>query len=184
VPHHTYVWTTYIVPPVRIVDFVVGMLLGIAFSRGYQVRGSATTWEIGTIVAVIAAILAIPSVPAGLQYSLWMLPFWAALIAIAALRRGLVSRWLSYPVMVRLGEISFAFYLLHVTAIIVAEHLAPTSAVTALALTLTLLGAWALNVSVERPMRTAIRSLGHHLERSLERGEVADVPVVAGQRIL
>jgi peptidoglycan/LPS O-acetylase OafA/YrhL len=184
VPHHADVWSTYILPPIRLVDFVVGMLLGVAFLRGFQLRGSATVWEAAAIFAVAAAIFAIPSVPPGLQYSLWMLPFWAVLIAVAAQRRGAISCWLSCRVMVRLGEISFAFYLLHVSVLIVADHLVPPSLVTVFALGFTLLGAWALNVVVERPMRTAIRRLGDHLARSLERGQVAGVPVVSGRRAL
>ena len=158
IPHHADVWTTYIFPPIRLVDFVVGMLLGMAFLRGYRLPGSATAWEIAAACAIAAAIVAIPHVPAGLQYSLWPLPFWAALIAIVALRRGAVSRMLSHPAFVRLGEISYAFYLVHLTVLMVAEHVVPRAFVSVFALAGSLGVAWLLHVSVERPVRTIIRT--------------------------
>ncbi|MDQ6941354.1 MAG: acyltransferase [Candidatus Eremiobacteraeota bacterium] len=157
IPHHADVWTTYIFPPVRVVDFVVGMLLGMAFLRGYELPGSATAWEVAAVIAIAAAIIAIPHVPAGLQYSLWPLPFWAALIAIVALRRGAISRLLSHPAFVRLGEISYAFYLVHLSVLMLAEHVLPAALVSAVALATSLATAWGLHVSIERPLRAAIR---------------------------
>ena len=158
IPHHADVWTTYILPPIRLPDFVVGMLLGLAFLRGYRLPGSATMWEIGAICAIAAAVVSIPRVPAGLQYSLWTLPFWAALIAIVACRGGAISRLLSHPAFVRLGEISYAFYLVHLTILMLAEHVVPAALVSVVALAVSLAAAWLLHVSVERPLRTAIRS--------------------------
>jgi len=157
IPHHADVWTTFIFPPVRLVDFVVGMLLGLAFLRGYRLTGSATAWEIAAVCAVAAAIVTIPYAPAGLQYSLWALPCWAALIAIVALGGGAVSRLLSHPALVRLGEISYAFYLVHFTVLIVAEHVFSPALVTAVALAGTLAAAWLLHRVVEQPLRAVIR---------------------------
>ena len=160
IPHHTDVWTTYIFPPVRLVDFVVGMLLGMAFLRGYRLPGPATAWEIAAVCAIAAAVVAIPHVPAGLQYSLWPLPFWAALIAIVALRGGAISRLLSHRAFVHLGEISYAFYLVHLSVLMVVEHIVPAPVVSVVALAASLAVAWLLHVSVERPLRTAIRGGG------------------------
>ena len=157
IPHHADVWTTYIFPPVRLVDFVVGMLLGMAFLRGYRLPGPATAWEIAAVCAIAAAVVAIPHVPAGLQYSLWPLPFWAALIAIVALRGGAISRLLSHPAFVRLGEISYAFYLVHLSVLMVAEHVLPPPFVSGAALAAAVASAWLLHAGVERPMRTWIR---------------------------
>ncbi|MDP9106457.1 MAG: acyltransferase, partial [Candidatus Eremiobacteraeota bacterium] len=149
IPHHADVWTTFIFPPVRLVDFVVGMLLGLAFMRGYRLPGAATQWEAGAICAGAAAILAIPLVPAGWRYSLWMLPFWAVLIAVFAQRRGSISRLLSRPLFVRLGEMSYAFYLVHLTVLILSEHVVPPAFVTVAALAGSLAAAWQLHTSVE-----------------------------------
>jgi peptidoglycan/LPS O-acetylase OafA/YrhL len=157
IPHHADVWTTYVFPPVRLVDFVVGMLLGIAFLRGYRLPGAATAWEIAAVCAIAAALVVIPRVPTGLQYSLWPLPFWAALIAIVALRGGAISRLLSLPAFVRLGEISYAFYLVHLSVLMVAEHVLPPALVSVVGLAASLACASLLHAGVERPLRTFIR---------------------------
>ena len=157
IPHHADVWTTYIFPPVRLVDFVVGMLLGMAFLRGYRLPGRATAWEIAAVAAIAAAIVAIPHVPAGLQYSLWPLPFWAALIAIVALRGGAISRLLSHPAFVRLGEVSYAFYLVHLSVLMIAERALQPAFASGAALAAAVASAWLLHAAVERPMRTWIR---------------------------
>ncbi len=157
IPHHADVWTTYVFPPVRLVDFVVGMLLGMAFLRGYRLPGSATVWEVAAVCAIAAAVVAIPHVPAALQYSLWPLPFWAALIAIIALRGGVLSRLLSHRGFVRLGEISYAFYLVHLSVLMVAEHVLPSALVSAVALAVSLAAAWLLHAGIERPLRIVIR---------------------------
>lgn len=158
IPHTADVWSTYVFPPIRIVDFVVGMLLGLAFLRGFQLRGSATAWEVSVIAAVAAGILALPAMPVALRYSLFLMPLWAMLIAIVALRGGAVSRALSHPILERLGEMSFAFYLVHLSAITVAERVMPVPFASASALLSSLAVAWLLNSCVERPLRVWIRT--------------------------
>jgi peptidoglycan/LPS O-acetylase OafA/YrhL len=64
---------------------------------------------------------------------------------------------LSHRAFVRLGEISYAFYLVHLSVLIVAEHALPSAIVSVIALAVSLAAAWLLHVGVERPLRAVIR---------------------------
>ncbi len=146
----------------RIVDFVVGMLLGLAFLRGYRLRGPATMWEVGAIACVAAGIVVLPvfPLPVALKYGLFLMPLWALLIAVVALRAGAVSRALSHPILERLGEISFAFYLVHLSVVTAFERLAGSTGVTAslAAFVCSLALSFAVYHRVEEPMRRRIRN--------------------------
>ena len=159
IPHPVVVWTAYVFPPSRLLEFVVGMLVALAFLRGYRVRRPATLWEMLAAAAVVVAILAGPLIPEALRYAVWLVPFWAALIAVVAAGAGGVSRALSHPALVRLGEISYGVYLLHVSVLTIAVKLIAPPFATIVALAATLIGASALYLYVERPLRVRIRAL-------------------------
>lgn len=107
---------TYNFPLYRLPEFIIGVALALLLKSGYApaqgmqllVAGLATA---GTILAVLAA---------SAQVGFWwvcqslMLPAIVALIWTAA-RRELAgaSRLLTSPRLVRLGELSFAFYMVH-----------------------------------------------------------------------
>src|SRR6202035_2689448 len=121
-PQHAAVddWRFYILPPARLVDFVVGMLLGIAFLRrdpeaAWPLR--ATSVEILAIAATALLIYASALFPLSLRFAAGIMPAWALLISVFAWRRGAISRLLEHPVLVRLGEVSYAFYLVHLAVI-------------------------------------------------------------------
>jgi peptidoglycan/LPS O-acetylase OafA/YrhL len=158
IPHRADVWSTYVFPPVRLVDFIVGMLLGLAFLRGYRLRGSATAWEAAAVLAIYGGIVLLPGAPNALQYGLALMPLWGTLIAIVALRAGALSRVLSHPIFVRLGEISYAFYLVHLSMLLLAERILPPAVAGSAAFIASIGLASTLNVLVERPMRAWIRS--------------------------
>jgi peptidoglycan/LPS O-acetylase OafA/YrhL len=116
VPHPVTVWTSYVLPPVRLADFIVGMLLGIAFLRSIPGRADAvraTCFEGLALAGVAVVIAASPYAPTALRYSLLLMPFWALLIAVFVHQAGAASRLLQRPVFVALGRASFAFYLIH-----------------------------------------------------------------------
>jgi peptidoglycan/LPS O-acetylase OafA/YrhL len=114
--HNTMVWTAYVLPPIRLADFIVGMLLGIAFLRSKPAQASrrrTTAIELAAVAGVAVAIGVSPHVPDPLRYSLFLMPFWAALIAVFVHQAGTISRLLQRPILVALGRASFAFYLIH-----------------------------------------------------------------------
>jgi peptidoglycan/LPS O-acetylase OafA/YrhL len=164
VPHPVAVWTAYVLPPVRLADFVVGMLLGIAFLRSVPAAGGAraTCLEAVALAGAAVAIAVSPHAPNALRYSLFLMPFWAVLIAVFVHQAGAISRLLQRPVFVALGRASFAFYLIHWPVIaVVGGTLGWSHPVLAM---LVAFGAsiglsFALFHLVEQPMRARIRAV-------------------------
>jgi peptidoglycan/LPS O-acetylase OafA/YrhL len=165
-PQHADVadWRWYVFPPSRLIDFVVGMLLGIAFVGArvparWKLR--ATSVEVLAVAAVFLSICASPFVPVAMRFAAWFMPASAALIFVFAHRRGVLSGLLSHPVPVRLGEVSFAFYLCHlpvidfVRATFGEEHPLFIPFAVGIALVLSL----ALYHGIEQPLRARIRRL-------------------------
>jgi peptidoglycan/LPS O-acetylase OafA/YrhL len=161
-------WSLYVFPPARIVDFIVGMLLGVALLRSdpaarWRLRG--TSMELLALTAIGVSVAVSPLLPLALRFSAALMPAWAFAIWIFAARRGALSRLLEHPVLVRLGEVSFAFYLVHLVVIVQLTNAIGTAhpLFVTLAFTITLGLSFALFHAVEQPMRLRIR-------RALERG--------------
>jgi peptidoglycan/LPS O-acetylase OafA/YrhL len=163
-PQHASVddWRFYVFPPARLADFVVGMLIGVAVVRGdpagrWRLRG--TSMEMLAVTAVAISIVFSPLLPLALQFSAVLMPAWAFAIYVFAARRGAISRVLEHPVLVRLGEVSFAFYLIHLAVIVSLTQWLGTShpLFVPLALGITLAVSFALFHGVEQPLRIRIR---------------------------
>jgi peptidoglycan/LPS O-acetylase OafA/YrhL len=180
-PQHAVVddWRFYVFPPARLADFVVGMLLGIAVLRGapaVRPRLRGTSMEMLALAAVGLSVFISPLLPLALRFSAALMPAWAFAIYVFAARRGAISRLLEHPFLVRLGEVSFAFYLIHlavialVTWVIGPSH--PLFVVVAFGMSLGL--SFALFHGVEQPLRDRIR-------RALGGGEGASARAGAGE---
>jgi peptidoglycan/LPS O-acetylase OafA/YrhL len=163
-PQHASVddWRFYVFPPARLADFVVGMLLGIAVLRGdpaarRRLRG--TSMEMLAVAAVVLSIFVSPLLPLALRFSAAVMPAWAFAIYVFAARRGALSRALEHPALVRLGEVSFAFYLIHLAVIATVTYwvgpLHPLFVPLAFGLSLGL--SFALFHAIEQPLRVRIR---------------------------
>ena len=121
----------YKFPPVRLLEFVFGMILAIHWqrfrSRVTFGRVPGTLVELTVICAVLFAMYHSVSWTSvtnrfswlGKPAGTWMVcegictPFYGLLIGTVALGRGWISRLLEWPVLVLLGEISYSVYLLH-----------------------------------------------------------------------
>lgn len=193
-PQHATVddWRWYVFPPSRLADFLVGMLLAIAYLRpADRVRAvqtptraraalQSTSVEIIAVGAVALAVYVSPFVPLSLRFSAWVMPAWGFLILTFARQRGALSRMLAHPVLVRFGEVSFAFYLCHIAVMsLLGRVLAPGSAsFVPVALAGTLLMSFALHHGVEVPLRPRVRAL---LLRPVHRARGAgDTAIVLG----
>lgn len=160
-------------PLPRVFEFVFGMCVALAWRRS-RPPGSfalATVRELGAVALCVASVLFTSSVVGwwqrvlpGTSLSTWwthsgsMFAF-GLLIFVMAQGKGAVSRLLSHPALVLLGEISFSIYLIHqILLVYMVTHLAGLTQVSrSLALagfvTTLLLGSYLLWVYVEMPGR-------------------------------
>lgn len=107
-------WFAYIFPPVRALEFILGILL-------CQQYLSRPRWILPLPVAVlltVVAYLAAGFAPGALRpVAVTLIPF--ALLLVSAVHADVMGRSsvFRHPTLVRLGEWSYAFYLVHLTVL-------------------------------------------------------------------
>ena len=168
-PESAHRWL-YVTPLTRLGDFTLGILAARLYT---QTRGRVRLARVGSLLATVAGLvtLALMAWPSNL-YSAWSLDLAYALPAavlifgLAAAPLSLPARMLSIPIVVLLGEASYAFYLVHMPALGyfgAGRWVVATSPTTVLYEILTLGAilclAVGLHVMVERPARLCIRRL-------------------------
>ena len=122
------VWAVYVLPPVRFLEFAVGMVCARAVREGAVPR----------IPLALAGSLVVVSYGVGLAVPL-LWSFGAvttgplALLVVAVAQSPRPPRLLTSRPAVRAGEISFAFYLVHAVVLALVARLVPTEGLPALA---------------------------------------------------
>ncbi|MGW2051959.1 acyltransferase family protein [Streptomyces sp. NPDC001858] len=161
----TQMWFVYFFPPVRALEFVLGILLArIVMAGRWPNIGLAPAFALAVAGYVIALYEPFLAGTAGVA-TVWTAPLIAA--AAVADRRGAASVF-RRPTVVFLGEISFAFYMVHWIVVMTAAELIGTTRTFSLA-TGALLALVVLAVAVacsavlyrcvERPL---VRRFGRH----------------------
>jgi peptidoglycan/LPS O-acetylase OafA/YrhL len=159
-------WFIYVFPASRLPEFCLGMVLARIVRSGRWI--GIPVWAAG--VLLVAAYIAVGYIPAQWGYvAVTVVPLALFIPAVAAADvAGRRSFW-AMPKMVWLGEISFAFYLVHQLVIRYASKLlhvpaappgwgfAHCAAVAVFIGVAALIGAWLLHIWVEKPM---VRRLG------------------------
>ncbi|MEZ3183005.1 acyltransferase [Streptomyces pimonensis] len=154
----TQMWLVYIFPPVRVLDFLLGILMARIVLSGRWIR-------LGVLPALALTVVAYAvSLHAPFLYSLnavVVIPF-ALLISATAARDAQGSGTaVSGRAWVWLGEVSFAFYLIHQVLLSVTQErldyhepnsLVEAVGVATLIAAASLLLAWLLYTTVERPV--------------------------------
>lgn len=152
-----YFWFAYVFPPGRLLDFALGMLVGRAVVLG-RWRNIGMIWS-GVLLAISYGLaLTVPWLY-GLRI-VCIIP--AALLIAAGAIADNEGRFTPFRnrTMVWLGEISFAFYLVHFTVLEYTRHLLGTRlfgtpaaiGILVAELAVCVLLAWALYAWVERPL--------------------------------
>ena len=100
-------------PLVRLPEFVLGMMLAewvrVMPSNAWRAFG----WRIGAGALIVVAWSG--AVPYALWHNAWLVPTWMWLLGyLSAQPDTLLSQLLSHPLLERLGEASYALYILHV----------------------------------------------------------------------
>ncbi|MCM1092795.1 MAG: acyltransferase [Lachnospiraceae bacterium] len=125
VPADRVNWLLYVFPPLRMIDFCLGICTARLFmwihSKGAAMSAvCATAVEISAIALLCAAFAVYRYVPEGYATaSLFWLPCAGVILAFAVgdFSSGVAGRILRWRVLLWLGAISFEFYLVHVSVI-------------------------------------------------------------------
>jgi peptidoglycan/LPS O-acetylase OafA/YrhL len=179
-PETTWANAVKFFPLAHLPEFVLGVATGRLFVLApgrIGARGTALAWG-----AVVAVLLAGDALPVVLLHNGLLAPLFAVGVYGLAHGEGAVARHLGRPALRRLGEGSYALYLLHYPTFAWLKHVlrhlhGPPLETTipllvayaAVAVGVSLLVLWA----VEEPARRAIR-------RRIARRADADVPALAG----
>lgn len=111
-------WFTYYFPVIRIVEFIVGITIGLVF---LEIKNNFSKFssifysflEISAITLLIMIVIISPDFIQNLRYGLIYTPFLAFLIFAFSFQKGYISKLISKRIFVYLGEISFSFYMIH-----------------------------------------------------------------------
>ena len=152
-------WAVVVFPVVRLPEFVIGVCLGSLMARGWRINiPLALAWPLAA-VGVGAAIIAPYSLS---RYAVTLIPFAVLIVALAGADLRGVRTFAGARLMVRLGEWSYCFYLIHLVAIMVTVSIStrlglPVWATLTVALAGAVLAAWLLHRFVETPGNTKLR---------------------------
>ena len=189
----TYAWLFFVFPPYRFAEFLLGMVLARAMLLGLRVPAPGWIW-LGAAAGLAATVWGMTEYTmhsgAGIQrpfVALLVLPFFAVLL-LAGATRDLRGRtwWLTSRPLLRLGEWSFALYLVHKPVFLLTsrwhwwDNSGGVSALIAFIafLTLAVAVAAAAHYLVEKPVERALRRLRVGLGRpaSADLGPLRPVP--------
>ncbi|MFZ4517027.1 MAG: acyltransferase family protein [Microthrixaceae bacterium] len=151
----------FLAAPTRWWEFAVGALVALAVRSGSRPgRAAAAALGIGGLVVVVGSGVLLD--PGEAWPSAWTLvPVLGTAAVILAGASGPAGRLLSWRPLTWLGDRSYAWYLWHWPAIVLAVAVSPTTAwLPAAAAVGSLLPAWASYRWVERPIRVAPRIVG------------------------
>jgi peptidoglycan/LPS O-acetylase OafA/YrhL len=126
-------WLLYACPGVRLLDFLIGVLLGLHFSerrdRAAASPPAPARWRtLAEVAAVLFVVVTMQGrgvirLPHPVYLQGYFTPAFAVLIYVFAAERGALSRRLACRPMVYLGEMSFALYMLHAPLVLNFTHL-------------------------------------------------------------
>jgi peptidoglycan/LPS O-acetylase OafA/YrhL len=118
-PYTTSYWALYFFPPVRLVEFVLGMLLAMEVADGRLRRIPLVAAAAFTLIVYIADSWA----PASLApVALTIIPFSLLIVAAAQVDIARTTSWLRKSAVVKLGTWSFALYMVHWPVLILFAH--------------------------------------------------------------
>jgi peptidoglycan/LPS O-acetylase OafA/YrhL len=115
IPEDILHWMVYLNPITRLLDFFIGILLYQVFSRyrGQVSVRSANFFELASVASFILLFYFHHQIDIRYRYGVYYWPAMSAIILAFSFQKGFLSKAISYRWCIVLGEISFAFYLIH-----------------------------------------------------------------------
>lgn len=163
IANETSHWLFYVFPITRLIEFAIGVAMGLEFSCG-EPRVLGIRSELAAIGGVFAtfALLSAARVPWAFRFSLWFLPSALSVIYVFSRSRGPVAVALSHRWLVVLGDASFMLYMIHQLIMRYADlafggHMVVRLSAAALSVTLSI----GLQFFFERPAQRSVLRLGH-----------------------
>ncbi len=153
-------WALIIFPPLRLMEFIIGVSLGMLFRRG--LRLPVPLWA--ACALAVAGVVAAAYAPYSLsRYAVTLIPFVILVASLAtADLRGRVSIFRWQP-LVALGIWSYCFYLLHAMVLSTTFRLARLVGADlewialGAAFAVSVAAAWLLHIVIERPFEKRLR---------------------------
>lgn len=161
-------WLAMMFPPLRLLEFIIGMSLGILLRRGFAVR-IPLTLAVGLTVAGFVGASFVPEALA--RFAVTLIPFTMLVWSLA--RADLSGTWTPFRsrLIVKGGEISYSFYLIHAMGLTMAfsalrragldMDAIPDVAAWGLLIVIFLAcqaAAWILHALIETPFEKALRN--------------------------
>lgn len=154
------VWMLHIFPVARLFEFILGIVLGLVFVK----TNSNWSSKKGSIAEILAILIFIVALQLSVSFSVgavrggFFIPVWCVLVYVFAHQKGMISRVLSNKVLIYLGEISFAFYMIHQLVLRYYEYFTlPKSSMAIISFIITLILSMVAYKFYEEPMRKRIR---------------------------
>jgi peptidoglycan/LPS O-acetylase OafA/YrhL len=146
-------------PLLRLPEFVIGILLGRAYSMGLTAKLGSKIPPYLSAGCIILVLAFCPSIPHPLLANGLLTPLFALLILGLTQEKGWLPQLLSRPILVMLGEVSYGIYILQIPVAYVLRMPPPHQSLRAFGIyVLALLAAAILSWRfVESPLRTRLR---------------------------
>jgi peptidoglycan/LPS O-acetylase OafA/YrhL len=159
-------WAVVVFPLSRLPEFAIGVCLGSLMARGWRPRIPMTFAWLLAAAGTVAAMFAPYSLS---RYAVTLIPFAVLVVALAAADLRGTRVFTSAKWMVRLGDWSYCFYLIHLVVIMVTVSGAkrldlPLWATIAVALVGSVLAAWILHTMVDKPADMKLRPKAYTLK--------------------
>ena len=110
-------WLFYISPMFRVLDFLIGIVLGLWFINKQASKQVSTRFmtfmEMLALCFLVLTFLFFPYIHQTLRFWGYYQPVMVFIIAVFAFQRGYISQIMSTKILIYLGEISFSFYMIH-----------------------------------------------------------------------
>ncbi|UVL42557.1 acyltransferase [Pseudomonas sp. B21-040] len=177
-PDSAHRWL-YRTPLTRLFDFTLGICAAIYYVRFWKgALASLKVWSLLTPASILVLIVIMSSDRVYLSSFSWdaayIIPFTLIIFGVAATPASALSRFLSLPSVVLLGEASFAFYMIHLAmkplfALRVSANMFEGMAMQLVLLSIVVATSIGLHLLIEKPAQSFLRSTIKSRNKSLLR---------------